>query len=274
MKDEPGLLMWDIHNEPTCTAYVSNYQGAQKENHINEIWIFVEHYCAYFREHDKHPVTVGVMFPEELEKVGPWCDVLSFHDYSHTWKGINRKFDIALKAAKNFSKPVFCSEMSCTARSNPYDITIQIAGEKHIGYIVWELMIGCGFWGDRHGILYPDGTVRDPSIIAAIAGFYRKRDTIGRDYHINTEGLVDRILEEAQVWLDNPKSAYSEGMEIACSMAYLVESGNLVPLNILPTARHAELEGSVENRVALESLMHEWMSVLKADADKKRKKTG
>ncbi|GHU65470.1 hypothetical protein FACS189447_04450 [Spirochaetia bacterium] len=273
MKDEPGLLMWDIHNEPTCTAYVTHYQGAEKERHIKEIWTFVEHWCAYFKEHDKRPVTVGVMCPEEFETVGPWCTVLSFHDYSPTWKGINTKFDIALKAAEKFSKPVFCSEMSCPARSNPYDITIQIAGEKHIGYIVWELMIGCGFWGDRHGILYPDGTVRDPSIVSAIAGFYRKRNTIGRNYYINTEGRIDRTLEQAKTWLDNPKSAYDEGLEIACSMAYLTESGNLVPLNILPTAKYAELERSSENRTALEALMREWMLVLRADADKKGSST-
>jgi hypothetical protein len=52
-------------------------------------------------------------------------------------------------------------------------------------------------------------------------------------------------------------------------MAYLVESGNLVALNVLPTARYAQLERSSENRAALELLLRGWMPILKADADEK-----
>jgi hypothetical protein len=50
----------------------------------------------------------------------------------------------------------------------------------------------------------------------------------------------------------------------------LAESGSLVPLNVLPTARALRLENGGENRAAVKALIEEWAPVLKADADKKR----
>jgi hypothetical protein len=43
-----------------------------------------------------------------------------------------------------------------------------------MGWYLWELTI-THEWGDVHGVFYPDGTVRDPSIAAAILGFFRNR---------------------------------------------------------------------------------------------------
>ncbi|MDR0670449.1 MAG: hypothetical protein LBF95_10245 [Treponema sp.] len=86
LKDEPGLLMWNMHNEPWGTSYWSNYQGEEKERHFNELLEFVKDFTAYFRQRDSHPVTVGVVNPEQLNHVGELCDVLSFHDYSRTKK--------------------------------------------------------------------------------------------------------------------------------------------------------------------------------------------
>jgi hypothetical protein len=40
--------------------------------------------------------------------------------------------------------------------------------------LIWELMI-TRQWGTVHGVLYADGTVRDPSIVAALPGFFRNR---------------------------------------------------------------------------------------------------
>ena len=65
--------------------------------------------------------------------------------------------------------------MCCIGRSNPYDMAIQIADEHNVGWYVFDLIIS-GYWSDIHGLVYPDGTIRDPSSIAAIYGFYRKRD--------------------------------------------------------------------------------------------------
>jgi hypothetical protein len=160
--------------------------------------------------------------------------------------------------------------MGCPARANPYDTAIETAREKKTGFVLWELMIGKSFWWDRHGIVYPDGTIRDPGIVAALAGFYRKRDGSERDYNLNTEGIIDRYLPKAEAWLKDPDAACNEGLGIANVLANLVESGSLVPLNILPTSRVLRLERKAENRAAIKALIEEWAPVLKADADKKR----
>ncbi|MDR0732291.1 MAG: cellulase family glycosylhydrolase [Treponema sp.] len=270
LRDEPGLLMWDVHNEPWVTSYYFNYQNEEKERHFNEILEFVKDFTAYFRQHDSHPVTVGVENPERLNYVGELCDVLSFHDYSPAKKIMEERYDEALAFSKKLSKPVICSETGCPARANPYDIAIETAREKGVGFILWELMIGKCFWGDRHGIVYPDGTIRDPATVAALAGFYRRRDGGEKDYNLNTESLIDKYTEKAAGWLENPASLYGEGLDIVTVMANLVESGSLVPLNELPTSRVLRLETSGENREALKTLMQEWAQVLKADADKKR----
>jgi len=46
---------------------------------------------------------------------------------------------------------------------------------QKVGWYIWELMIVREGWGPVHGVFYEDGTVRDPSIAAAIMGFFRKR---------------------------------------------------------------------------------------------------
>src|SRR5437667_199112 len=78
------------------------------------------------------------------------------------------RYDIerARLAGEKVKKPVLNSEIGCVARANPYDLAISEYMDAHVGYYLWELMVvwnGRG-WGDVHGIFYPDGTVRDPSI--------------------------------------------------------------------------------------------------------------
>jgi hypothetical protein len=270
LRDEPGLLMWDVHNEPWVTAYYTDYEGEEKEKHFNEILDFIRDNAAYFHCRDSRPVTVGVAFPERMRHVAAFCDVLSFHDYSRTKKLMAEKYDEAAVISKELGKPVFCSETGCPARGNPYDIAIETAREKGTGFILWELMIGRCFWGDRHGIVYSDGTIRDPATVAALSGFYLRRDGGERDYHLNTEGLVDRMLESAWAWLGDLHSVYSGGLELLNTMANMVKSGALVPLNILPTARVLEIEKAGAGREAVKDLMMEWIPVLKADADRKR----
>lgn len=67
------------------------------------------------------------------------------------------------------------TETACIARANPYDLALQIATAHKTGCYLFNLIIG-GYWGEIYGIFYPEGTVRDPSIVAAIMGFYRNRD--------------------------------------------------------------------------------------------------
>ena len=65
--------------------------------------------------------------------------------------------------------------MCCLCRGNPYDLGIQLHDEYKVGWYLFELMISGNYWSRVHGVVYPDGSVRDPSIAAAIMGFFRNR---------------------------------------------------------------------------------------------------
>ncbi len=271
LDEEPGLLLWDIHNEPWQNQYILEAEGEVRRQREQEILDFVRYYCGYFKEHSKKPVTVGVALVDQLSMLADCCDVLSFHDYSPTPEKIERAYNVALDFSEKWNKPVFCSEMCCTARCNPYDIAIEIAVKKKVGYIVWELMIGKCFWYDRHGIVYPDGTIRDPAIVAALFGFYRRRDGGDVDYNVNTEGHSDFYISEGHRWLSDTQADYTKGLEILSAMANQLDGGNLVPLNKLPTTTVILLQKQeTPDRGEIRRLMLEWIGILQADADSKR----
>ena len=269
--NEAGLLLWDIHNEPMQTSYVMNYSGEQKEQHRAEIWKFVKHFCDYFHALDPvNSITVGVEDLISLPEIMDQCDVLSFHDYSQTWKGVRRAYEKALQFAEQSGKSIFCSEMGCPGRANPYDIAIEIANEYGVGYVLWELMIGKCFWYDRHGVVYPDGTVRDPSILAAVQGFFRRRE--GRvEYNVNTESFVTKALAEAEAWLQAENKDADAGLDILCKMANFLESGQLIPDCDLPSVKYLGLEKNADLS-EMAAVMKEWAVILKADADAKMDK--
>lgn len=271
LSQEPGLIMWDIHNEPLMTSYIYDYEEEERRRHTKVLWCFTEHFCRYFREQDPdNPVTVGVDNVDQLDRIGCLCDVLSFHDYSPTWQGIEAAFAKGLDFARRLNKPLLCSEMCCAARANPYDVAIEIAMRSGVGYILWELMIGKCFWYDRHGICYPDGTVRDPAIVAAIMGFFRRRENCVA-YNVNTELYGDRCLQRMRLWRENGQGCRAEGLEILCMMANLLEAGQLVAQCNLPSTRYLALaHDEAAGREALIGQMDEWALILQADIEAKR----
>lgn len=258
----PGLLLWDIHNEPLCTSYVSAYEGEEKARHTEEIWRFVRHYCEYFFHRDPGtPVTVGVHEVDQLEVIGDWCGVLSFHDYSPSQLRIQAAFDKAEEYARRQKKPVFCSEMGCPSRANPYGVAIETAMQNHMGYFLWELMIGRSFWNDRHGIVYPDGTIRDAATVAAIRGFFRNRGT-RKELNLDVEGVLTQTVKKAEAWLENPDPL--QARELLQQMANLLEGGERVPLADLPSAAVRALQ-LPEEMPKVRELVTQWLPVLKKD---------
>ena len=133
-------------------------------------------------------------------------------------------------------------------------MTIQEYMNAHVGYYLWELMIvwdGTRGWGDVHGIFYPDGTIRDPSIPMAVMGIFRNR---GPDVVLerpNREGRVTRVIANARNWLANPNGDWNAGLDIAEVAANLLESAQLVPLHELPTRQVGLLRRGPEDRPAL-----------------------
>lgn len=269
LADEPGLLLWDVMNEPTMTSWVnSEWLNAHEEiraERIQTIWNFVHRFCQVMKELDpRHPITVGVAYAHELEKVGAHVDVLSFHDYRATRSAIRAQIDEARAFAQRFQKAILVSEIGCLARANPYDVALEIFQQERIGWYLWELMIGVSRWRSIHGVVYPDGTVRDPSIVAAIGGFFRKRSGEIVPPEIDKEGAVRRILAESQSWLADNAGGYGEGLRILETIANLLETGEVVAMVTLPSVKVLALgEENGANRAELCQLLQLWSDLLR-----------
>jgi len=132
-----------------------------------------------------------------------------------------------------------------------------------MGWYVWELMIGKSLWSDIHGIVYPDGTVRDPGIAAAVQGFFRRRTGKRVPYAIDKEGAVRAALEKAKKWQADPKAPYADGLAALESMANQMEAGEIVPMNEPPSIRVLELAAdAAANRLEVARLLTAWAKVL------------
>ena len=246
LKDEEGLLMWDIMNEPSCNDYFRNATGEEKTKHENEIWNFVRFYCKYVKEIDtKNAITVGVTYPRFLEQSADLVDVLSFHDYLETRQRVENSYLEAEKISLKYNnKPLINSEMACLCRANPYDMAIDICEKHKVGWYVFDLIIE-GYWGDVHGLVYPDGTVRDPSIIAALLGFQRNRDIkTSIKPNPNKEGfayealnLLENAMKQETKVFRNKKTSTDEILEAAEYCANLLEACEMVPMYDPPTAK-------------------------------------
>ena len=182
-----------------------------------------------------------------MESSADLVDVLSYHDYSTTLKGVTDAAELALSVGKKYSKPVINNETCCIARANPYDTVIQKMNELHIPWYVFNLMIE-GYWNDVHGIFYEDGTVRDPAIAAAIVGCFRNRDLNALvPEKPNREQQATKSVQKAAALLsDSNADGFGYGrlnvnalLDVCEEMANLLEVGQLVPMQIPPTARIA-----------------------------------
>lgn len=247
VKDEPGVLMWDIMNEPLWNDYYNKASGEEKKQHEGEITAFVRYSLTYVKMIDPvNAVTVGYAFSSEMEGSADLVDVLSFHDYTTTRGSVEDAYRTAEEIAKKYRKPILNTETACIARANPYDEVLQIAQAHHTGWYLFNLMIG-GYWGEVHGIFYPDGTVRDPSIIAAVMGFYRNRnlDTIVKSSP-NREGAAEKALKAIEDALSEDKGTFGRPPSAAATdkildaaeyAANLLEAAEMVPMNMPPTAQ-------------------------------------
>ena len=260
LKDDPALLMWDIMNEPLCTEYFYKYEGELREKHKAEIYGFLKHFCAFFKAHDSiNPITVGHDSYIRNEETGDWVDILSCHDYSPSVRGIDEAADKAVEQGKRLGKQIFNSETGCPGRSNPYDRVIESMNRHKLGYFLWEVMIGVGFWSNRHGLIYPDGTIRDPAAVAALSGFFRNR--AARTALVpDIEGYASDIAGRIQKWLASPEKDIDEGLLIADMAANICEGCLLLPESELPSAEINRLASACD----IEAALNKWLPTINA----------
>lgn len=278
VKNEPGLLMWDIMNEPLWNDYYNKATGEAKQQHADEINAFVRYYLEFVKKIDPvNAVTVGYVIPSQMVYSADIVDVLSFHNYTPTRASVEDDYRTANEISKKYGKPILNTETACIARANPYDEVLQIAEEHKTGWYLFNLIIG-GYWGDVHGIFYPDGTVRDPSIVAAIMGFYRNRNLNTIIAAVpNREGHAEKAVQEIQQALDEDKGTFgrppsAESMDkildAAEYAANLLEAAQMVPMNVPPTAKilyWRNMPPDKRNREAIRELAYQLELELKKD---------
>jgi hypothetical protein len=193
--------------------------------------------------------------------MGDSVDVLSFHDYSTTRAQIRANIETAKAYAAKVGKPLFNSEIGCIARANPYDVTLQEYTQAHVGWYIWELMITPD-WGSVHGVFYPDGTVRDPSIAAALLGFFRNRgDNVVESVPDRENHLTEAVAAD-KAWLANPNAEWKAGLDLAEVSANLIEAAQLAPMHILPSRQVLLLRKDQPDIPALHSLLEKFTALL------------
>ncbi len=248
ISDEPGLAFWDIMNEPDWPPTPRERVLRNFEN--------CKFMAKTFHELDPNtPVTIGMAFVDGMIEMADYVDVLQFHDYMQTREQIKNNIGRAKEFAAKVNKPLINGEIGCIARANPYDITLQEHMNAKVGWYIWELMIVRKGWGTVHGVFYDDGSVRDPSIAAAIMGFFRKRTEDILPCMPDQEGWVTRITDRSEQWLKDPEATWKDGLDLAETAAHLLEAGELTAMRIPPTWEVRMLREGEVDMPALKNLI-------------------
>jgi len=253
---EPALAFWDVFNEPDYPPDSTN-----RPVRIAHARVMAQLFRELDTRRPRTPITIGFTFEDTMEQNADVVDVLSYHDYRPTREGVRSNIVAALAFAAKVNKPVINTEIGCTGRANPYDMVIQEYSDAHIGFYIWELMI-TEYWGNVHGVFYPDGTVRDPSIPAAMLGLYRNRGTNAVLEFPDREGWVTRTVTNGIAWLNDANASYERGLDLAETAANILEANQLVAMRDLPSRRVALLREENPDPTALRALLTDLLNQL------------
>jgi hypothetical protein len=252
---EPGLEIWDVENEPECCFLPPTPDNRMRMEHAMYM-------AKVFHELDPvTPVTIGATHAENMIEMGDVVDVLSFHNYSPTRAEIRASIAKAKEYAAKVGKPLVNSEIGCIARANPYDVTLQEHMQAHVGWYIWELMI-TGSWGTVHGVFYPDGTVRDPSIVAALLGMFRNRGKNVVEEAPDRENHLTEAVAKNKKWLVDTNADWKTGLDLAEVSANLLEAAQLVAMHDLPTRQVDLLRNGQPDIPALRAMLEKFTSAL------------
>lgn len=264
VKEKRSMEFWDVQNEPD---YPGPREHPRTEQELARRMYLARMFADTVHEVDTvHPTTVGCTYEKCMEDTASFADVLSFHDYSPTVAQIDENLSRASAFAARVGKPFFNTEMGCIGRANPYDIILHEYYKAHVGFYVWELMI-THYWGSVHGVFYPDGTVRDPSIPAALLGIFRNRDPSVVLEDPDRESWVTTAVADGKAWLASPNPDWNDGLRIAEIEANLLEAAQLVPMRTLPTRTVYLLRAGTPNIPALRLAISQYVSLLEPHVD-------
>lgn len=240
-----GLLIWDVINEPFCNDFIYMATKEEAEGRYMSLRNHVRRLCNIIRDLDQtNGITVGHEQVNHCESSEDLVDVISYHDYSSTRREIENNILAAKEIGHRRGKPVLNTETGCVGRANPYAVEIELLDKHDIGWYLFNLITE-GFWGDIHGLVYPDGTIRDPETIAALYGFYRNRTEKRIKANPNKEGHAYKAIkavedalriEPSELFMSKPKTT-DDILDAVEYCVNLLESAEMVPMWDLPSAR-------------------------------------
>lgn len=261
LRDEPGIIMWDIMNEPSCNDYIMKCSPEERSARWERMNEYLRHYCELVKTLDPDgTITIGHTYAHDLEPSAEWVDVISFHDYLESESRIEHTYKAAEELSQKYGKPLINSELSCLGRANPYELSIRKAREHKVGFYVFELMIR-GYWGDIHGIFYPDGTVRDPSTVTAMMGIYRNYSSTRIKPNPNKEGKaaealarLSRAMNDSAEVFRHKRSSSDEILEAVEWIINLLEGAEMVPMYDPPRVKLLRYRGMPEEERDLDEI--------------------
>jgi hypothetical protein len=106
--------------------------------------------------------------------------------------------------------------------------------------------------------------VRDPSIAAALLGFFRNRGPEFMPEVPDREGRVTRAVAENKKWLADPDAAWDLGLDLAERSANLLEAAQLIAMHDLPTRQVDLLRKGQPDLPALRALVQKFTGILEA----------
>ena len=97
-------------------------------------------------------------------------DFLSVHSYAADAADFRKDLDLARHHGKSSGKPVVVTECGNPGAGQKYEMVFDVLAKEKLGFYFWELMIGKIQFKSMAGLIYPDGTTREPSALAALTG--------------------------------------------------------------------------------------------------------
>ena len=176
---------------------------------------------------------------------------------------MRKRIRSAKEIARRYDKPLILTETG-NARGQSYETSLLACQEEQMGWYITFLIIGRNRMTGTHGTVYPDGTIRDPAVVAALLGFFRNRDpdvsraSSGRGGRVPGRGLA----EAARQWLGRKDAPWEEGLDLAEKEANFLEARQLVPMFEPPTVNVARLRRGAPDLPQLTAYIREWTEII------------
>ncbi len=197
-RGDQRVLAWDVMNEP-----MADFHHVTRQER-DTIWRFVTHFCGFVKQTDPpHPITVGHAVPEYIPQTMDLVDVLSIHSYLTYEDWLQNDIDLALGYGQQAGKPVIFTEFGNPGAGQSYEMALDIIERNRLGFYFWELMIGKVQFMAEAGMIYADGTVRQPAAVARLLGFRVKPETAEGAIPLRTPPdwtPVKALLDDPESW--------------------------------------------------------------------------